>query len=114
VKVLIFDDVIVRRADDYRVDGLQLLFYEHGDDAPTVVAKERPDLVMMDFAMGEHRSGEEVIRLIRQGFDGRIVAISSDAASNRRMVEAGADDAVPKTHLRAYLSRLKHWVAEPR
>jgi len=36
----------------------------------------------------------------------KIVAISSDERSNERMLAAGADDAVPKTHVKGYLSRL--------
>ena len=36
----------------------------------------------------------------------RIVAISSDERSNERMLAAGADDALPKTHVKGYLSRL--------
>jgi DNA-binding NarL/FixJ family response regulator len=85
---------------------MDLVFHEHADDAAQVIARERPDVVLMDFAMGEHRSGEEVIRMLRRAFTGRIVGISSDPESNRRMVAAGADDAIPKSHLRAYLSRL--------
>jgi CheY-like chemotaxis protein len=106
MKILIFDDVLIRRQDTYRVEGMDLVFVEHADDAAQVIAREQPDLVMMDFAMGEHRSGEEVIRTLRRAFGGKIVGISSDPESNRRMVVAGADDAIPKTHLRAYLSRL--------
>ena len=36
----------------------------------------------------------------------RIVAISSDPAANQHMIAAGADDAIPKSHVRAYLQRL--------
>jgi len=36
----------------------------------------------------------------------KLVAISSDERSNERMLAAGADDAVPKTHVKGYLSRL--------
>jgi CheY-like chemotaxis protein len=106
MKVLVFDDVLVRRAGDYQVDGLELIFREHADDAAEVVALERPEIVMMDFAMGEHRSGAEVIRGLRRGYAGRIVGISSDPGSNQQMLAAGADDAIPKSHLRGYLSRL--------
>jgi CheY-like chemotaxis protein len=106
MKVLIFDDLLVRRSDEYRVRGLDLVFVEHADDAAAVVVRERPQLVLMDFSMGEHRSGADAIVALRRVYDGRIVGISSDPESNERMRAAGADDAIPKTHLRAYLSRI--------
>lgn len=112
MKIVVFDDLLVRRAEEYEVPRLELRFYAHADDAVAVVASERPDVVLMDYAMAARVSGEEAIRSLRaanpRGAHGgvRIVAISADAASNERMLAAGADDAVPKTHVKAYLSRL--------
>jgi len=64
----------------------------------------------MDYAMDSHASGEDAIRALRKehprGQGAKIVAISSDERSNQRMLAAGADDAVPKTHVKGYLSRL--------
>ena len=64
----------------------------------------------MDYAMDAHASGEDAIRALRKAFPrgggATIVAISSDERSNERMLAAGADDAVPKTHVKGYLSRL--------
>jgi len=109
MKILVFDDVLCRRQGEYTVPGLLIRFYEHADDAVAVVQREHPELVLMDYSMEEHRSGEEAVRALRAAFPRRtlsIVAISSDAASNDRMLDAGADDVVPKSHLRGYLSRL--------
>src|SRR3954471_16165981 len=103
MRVLVFDDVLFTRQDDYAGMEVDLRFFEHADDAVTVVAAERPDLVLMDYAMEEHLTGEEAIAELRNHWPrGQlvIVGISSDAPSNERMVAAGADDAVPKTHLR--------------
>lgn len=109
MKVIVFDDVLVRRAREYEVPNLELTFFAHADDAVEVVGRERPDVVLMDYAMDSHASGEDAIRALRAAFPrggAKIVAISSDERSNERMLAAGADDAVPKSHVKGYLSRL--------
>ncbi|MDB4967513.1 MAG: response regulator receiver protein [Myxococcales bacterium] len=113
MKVVIFDDVLVRRAPEYERPDLELKFFPHADDAVDVVRRERPDVVLMDYSMDDHStdhaSGEDAIRALRAAFPRngtKIVAISSDPQSNDRMLAVGADDAVPKTHVKAYLSRL--------
>ena len=110
MKVVVFDDVLVRRAQEYEVPNLELAFFAHADDAVEIVGRERPDVVLMDYSMDAHSNGEEAIRALRKAFPKRsgakIVAISSDERSNERMLAAGADDAVPKTHVKGYLSRL--------
>jgi CheY-like chemotaxis protein len=110
MKVVVFDDVLVRRAHEYEVPNLELKFFAHADDAVAIVGRERPDVVLMDYAMDAHASGEDAIRALRaahpRGQGAKIVAISSDERSNERMLAAGADDAVPKTHVKGYLSRL--------
>jgi CheY-like chemotaxis protein len=109
MKVIVFDDVLVRRAREYEVPSLDLRFFAHADDAVEVVGRERPDVVLMDYAMDSHASGEDAIRALRAAFPrggAKIVAISSDEGSNERMLAAGADDAVPKSHVKGYLSRL--------
>jgi CheY-like chemotaxis protein len=111
LKVIVFDDVLCHRAREYEVPDLELQFYAHADDAVAVVTRERPDVVLMDYAMQAHVSGEDAVRALRAAFPRRgggakIVAISSDEGSNERMLAAGADDALPKTHVKGYLSRL--------
>ena len=109
MKVIVFDDVLVRRAREYEVPNLELTFFAHADDAVEVVGRERPDVVLMDYAMDSHASGEDAIRALRAAYPrggAKIVAISSDERSNERMLAAGADDAVPKSHVKGYLSRL--------
>jgi CheY-like chemotaxis protein len=109
MKVVIFDDELWQKQPSYSVPGLDLSFHPHADDAVAVVLRERPEVVCMDFSMDAQHSGEDAIAALRGRADLgdlRIVAISSDLHANQHMVAAGADDAVPKTHLRAYLSRL--------
>ncbi len=109
MKVIVFDDLLIRRAREYEVPNLELTFFAHADDAVEIVRRERPDVVLMDYSMDSHRNGEEAIVALRSAFQRggvRIVAISSDERSNERMLAAGADDAVPKTHVKGYLSRL--------
>ncbi len=110
MKVIVFDDLLIRRAREYEVPNLELRFFAHADDAVEIVGRERPDVVLMDYSMDAHANGEDAIRALRKAFPrgngARIVAISSDERSNERMLAAGADDAVPKTHVKGYLSRL--------
>ena len=110
MRVVVFDDVLVRRADEYEVPNLDVKFFAHADDAVDVVGREKPDVVLMDYAMDGHSSGEDAIRALHKTFPRgggyKIVAISSNERSNERMLAAGADDAVPKTHVKGYLSRL--------
>ena len=109
MKVIVFDDVLFDRAREYEVPNLDLQFYAHADDAVAIVARERPEVVLMDYSMDAKSSGEDAIRALRSAGmpgGGRIVAISSDERSNERMLGAGADDAIPKTHVKGYLSRL--------
>ncbi len=110
MKVIVFDDVLVRRAREYGIPNLGLRFFAHADGAVGIVGRERPDVVLMDYAMAAQASGEDAIRALRaawpRGNGAKIVAISSDERSNERMLAAGADDAVPKTHVKGYLSRL--------
>src|SRR4051812_7848928 len=106
MRVVVFDDVLYGRQHEYAGTGCELHFYEHADEAVRVVSDASPDVVLMDYAMEEHLTGEEAITALRERWPRghlRIVGISSDALSNERLVAAGADDAVPKSHLRGYL-----------
>lgn len=114
MKVVVFDDELHQRRAFYKMPAVELVFYDNADDAATVVKAERPDVVLMDFAMHASHSGVEAITRLRHlpgpaqpgGGRLRIVAISTDAIANQRMLAAGADDAVPKTHVRGYLHKL--------
>ncbi len=110
LKVIIFDDVVAARGENFNIPGLEVAVHGHADDAVTVCGGDGPpDVVFMDFAMGRGRkTGEEAIRDLRgAGFEGRIVAISSDPVANSEMQEAGANDSLPKkAHLRSYLVHL--------
>lgn len=114
MKVVIFDDLLWRHQSKYRMPGLELVFYEDADEVLEIVQRERPDLVMMDYSMEAVLSGAEALAALRRHataghFDLarlQVVAISSDRESNERLLLAGADDAVPKTHVRGFLHRL--------
>ena len=106
MRIVVFDDLLYTRQHDWNGAELDLRFYEHADEAVQVVQAERPDLVLMDYSMEEHLTGEEAIQELRRRWPRgqlTIVGISSDLHSNERMVASGADDAVPKSHLRGYL-----------
>ena len=106
MRVVVFDDVLFMRQSEYAGMDCELRFFAHADDAVRVVEGEKPDVVLMDYAMDEHVTGEEAVVALRRRWPRgrlRIVGISSDTLSNERLVAAGADDAVPKSHLRSYL-----------
>ena len=118
MRVVVFDDVLCRRQPEFAEfaeQGMVLHFYAHADDAVDVVESERPDLVLMDYAMEEHLTGVEAVQNLRVRFpvgELRIVGISSDAGANQRMVAVGADEATLKPHLRGYLRAIMRRRAE--
>lgn len=112
MKIVVFDDELYQRQALYKLPETELVFFEHADDAVAVVQAERPDVVLMDFTMYAQHSGSDAITRLRRvaGRPGearlRIIAISTDIEANERMLADGADDAVPKSHLRGYLQKL--------
>jgi CheY-like chemotaxis protein len=107
MKVIVFDDELRSRAAAYKVPEMTLLYYDHADDAAAIVAAERPDVVLMDYMMHAQLDGTQAIAALKKlGLPLRIVAISADRARNQALLDAGADDAVPKTHIRGYLQKL--------
>lgn len=117
MKVVIFDDELSQQPARSQLSipgaGIELLFFPHADEAVAIVDRERPDVVMMDFSMNSERCGADAITALQQRRQKRhgtwprlIVAISANAQANRGMLAAGADDAVPKTHVRGYLRKL--------
>jgi DNA-binding NarL/FixJ family response regulator len=106
-KIVIFDDVLHARREEFHIPGLEVVLHQHADEAAVVCA--RAEVVFMDFAMGEgHLTGADACRALRAaGFKGKIVAMSSDPDANARMVDAGADEALGrKALLRSYLVAL--------
>lgn len=109
LKVVIFDDVVSARGENFHIPGLEVDVYAHADDAAILCQASGYDVVFMDFAMGaEHQSGAEAVSALRaDGFAGKIVAISSDPNANAQMKDAGANEALGrKVHLRSYLVRI--------
>ena len=109
-KVVIFDDVLAVRGEVFHIPGLEVAVYPHADDVLAVVAVARPpDVVCMDFGMGEsHVNGVDAVKAVRgAGYKGRVVAITSDPTARQRMLDAGADEALlQKALLRSYLVAL--------
>ena len=105
VRVAIFDDMLAARGEVFHIPGLEVALFGDADRAEDVAA----DVVCMDYAMGNgHRSGADAIRALRAaGYRGRIVAMSSDPAANREMIDAGANEALAqKAMLRSFLVAL--------
>lgn len=109
MKVLIFDDELFHAQSQYRMPGLELVFFENADDVESAVLRERPAAVLMDYSMRGRLSGADAVAALRKkALFGplKIIGISTDVAANQRMIDVGADDALPKTHVRAYLHKL--------
>jgi DNA-binding NarL/FixJ family response regulator len=112
LRVVVFDDVVAARGEQFRIPGLTVLVHGHADAAVTICLPDNrppPDIVFMDYAMGRGRkSGAEATRDLRAaGFTGDIVAISSDPAANAEMEQAGATRSLPKkAHMRSYMVHL--------
>jgi CheY-like chemotaxis protein len=120
-RVLIFDDDLVRHPEFLGsvVAGLSsragaphydLRYRAHADDAVDDVTTFRPHLVLMDFQMGPtHADGASATRELREHFDHDalpILAISSDARFNHRILQAGATEACVKMALPVELGEL--------
>lgn len=111
VTVLIFDDELHARAHQYRLPHTDLHVFEHADDALALVKQRRPQIVLMDYSMRGEQSGAEAMATLNQyrkrsSCPLHLVGISRSSDSNRHLLAAGADDAIPKTHVRGYLQRL--------
>jgi CheY-like chemotaxis protein len=106
LRVVIFDDVVAARGEQFHIPGLDVAVFPHADDAVRACDRGGYDVVFMDFAMGRGRldGSRAIAELRRAGFRGTIIGISSDPAANAAMRAAGADDALDsKAHLRSYL-----------
>lgn len=111
LRVVIYDDVVALRGENFELPGLDVQLFADADACVATVGAMAPppDLVCMDFAMGDdHQDGVAAIRALRSaGFRGRIIATSSDPARNQAMIDAGADEALAgKALLRSYLVHL--------
>src|SRR5262245_52394212 len=77
-------------------DGHVVLAATNGDEALDLVAREQPDLVLMDVVM-PRRDGYETCRALKENASTRLIPIVlvtalSDSADKVRGLEAGADD----------------------
>jgi len=112
LRVAVFDDVLAARREVFHIPGLEIQVFGDADDVLILTSGESgpvPEILCMDYAMGpDHVNGEDAIRALRKaGYQGRIVAMSSDPAANAAMMKAGANEAItPKAMLRSFLVAL--------
>jgi putative two-component system response regulator len=81
-------------------DGHVVLAVANGDEALDLIAREQPDLVLMDVVM-PRRDGYETCRALKENAATRLIPIVlvtslSDSADKVRGLEAGADDFLTK------------------
>jgi DNA-binding response OmpR family regulator len=114
-RILVVDDTpqnVRLLADLLAVKGYAVLTAGSGAEALAVVARERPDLVLLDVVMPE-MSGYEVCRRLRAGPETAmtpvIMVTALDPAEERvKGIEAGADDFLTKPiHQAELLARVR-------
>jgi two-component system KDP operon response regulator KdpE len=78
--------------------GHEVLTAAGGEEALTLVAQRRPDLVVLDISLGRSPDGLEVCRRLREWSHVPIIMLSvrSDDATKVRSLDAGADDYLTK------------------
>ncbi|MBI4508997.1 MAG: hypothetical protein HY698_05145 [Deltaproteobacteria bacterium] len=109
LSVVIFDDVLAARGEEFRIPGLDVSVLGNADDIVAIVQAVDPTIICMDFAMGPgHLTGVEAIQAARGvGYRGRIIAMSSDPVANAQMCAVGASEELPKkAMLRSFLVSL--------
>ena len=106
LKVVIFDDVVAARGEQFHIPGCEVAVFPHADDAVVEYLRGRYDVVFMDYAMGPGRKdGATAVGELRAGgCRAKIIGISSDPVANAAMQAAGANESLgSKSHLRSYL-----------
>lgn len=82
--LIIDDDSDSNRVLDYRLKQLdiQSIITNNSSEAMSILAKEKIDVVMLDIYLGEEMGFDVSQRLRSMGYDGPIVAMSSDDSLN--------------------------------
>ena len=106
-RVLIFDDDLVTALAGVSFAGIDVHLERSADDAENVVARLRPDIVLMDHhLMGSARTGDQAVTALR-GLRSKdtlpIIGISSSTAGNAALIRAGANSSMPKSSVRQWL-----------
>jgi len=103
LRILIFDDDIARSPERLIIPpSLEVRIVDRADECLELVASFRAASVFMDFHMNSSLKGDEAIRRLRAYYDKdalTIIGISSAPSLNQRMIEAGANRAIPKKDL---------------
>jgi two-component system KDP operon response regulator KdpE len=78
--------------------GYQVLTAANGQQALTTIAQRRPDLVVLDIALGSEPDGLTVCRRLREWSQVPVIMLSvrSDDATKVMALDAGADDYITK------------------
>ncbi len=117
--VLLVEDNIINRElmlELFRSEGIgSVLVARDGKEAIEIALKQVPDLVVMDIQMPVMDGNEATQHLRRQGFTGKIVALSACTIREEiaKTMEAGVDDYVTKPvdfddffiHIKKYLKK---------
>jgi two-component system alkaline phosphatase synthesis response regulator PhoP len=118
-RILIVDDepeIVRGLTDNLRYEGYETLAASNGADALSVIARDAPDLVILDIMMPA-MSGWDVAReLRRRGIDVPIIMLTARSEEVDRVLglELGADDYVTKPFsLRELLARVRAVLRRP-
>ena len=118
-RILVVDDepeIVRGLTDNLRYEGYETLTAANGADALAVIAREAPDLVILDIMMPA-MSGWDVARELRRcGIDVPIIMLTARSEEVDRVLglELGADDYVTKPFsLRELLARVRAVLRRP-
>jgi len=118
-RILVVDDepeIVRGLADNLRFEGHEALAASNGADAIAIVAREAPDLVLLDVMMPEMSGWDVAKELRRRGIEVPIIMLTARAEEVDRVrgLELGADDYVTKPFsLRELLARVRAVLRRP-
>ena len=112
IKILIIDDnpkILDKLSEYFRMNRIDTITIENGENALEIIAKETPDIVILDILM-PGKDGFEVLKEIRHKYDLPVIMLTAKGEDTDIIVglEMGADDYLAKPfNARELLARIR-------
>ncbi|EID4417950.1 response regulator [Vibrio vulnificus] len=115
--IIVEDDIKLQQmlSDYFMSQGFSVITVDNGTDAPEMILKEKPALVLLDLML-PGQDGLSVCRQIRDAYNGKILMLtaSDDDFDHVAALEIGADDFVNKPiKPRVLLARVRMLLRRP-